>query len=711
MFRRIALLGFVVLSGCSSDESPAAANVTPAQAVAGTSARFQLDHDPITDATFFDQPYPLDLRTTAEGKPDLRGFPNPDGTDLIAGLVDLASRGKGFPTVAAAYFRFDAPMNAGDLEQVIAADAASPILLVDVDPTSDQRGRLIPTVAVVVPDDAFLPPNTLAIAPRPGFILHPNRTYAFVVQRSLKDASGKPLGSSQSFEQVKAGQAPAGSLGAKAVEVYKPLWETLAALKIDAANVAAATVFTTGDVIADLAALTDKMLAKYDLSITGLTLNTDGGPAPADGEQRVCEIHAKVTYPQFQVGTPPFDKDGLFAFGDDGLPIKQRDEEAPIVLTIPRTEMPAAGYPLVVYFHGSGGLSTAAVDRGTWRPQDTDAGCPPVPAGHDIRDEWDGVLGCNTKGMGPAYVVAKEGFGTAASALPLNPERVPGASDTAYLNINNPKSFHDTFRQGVFEQRLFIRAVSKLEIPASVVAACAGASLPAGATSFRYDTSRLIAQGQSMGGMYTNLVSAVEPTIKACVPTGAGGLWSYFVMKTPLYNGLSGPLSNLVGAPTESFTFIHPTMSLLQAGWETSDPIVAVPRLALNPLPGHPVRPVYEPVAKGDSFFAMVTYDAMSIAYGNERAGEVVWDTMDAALALDGREPTTFPVSQNLSSGDTKYTGVVVQFEGDGVYDPHAIYSQRDDVKHQYSCFMKSFVETGTAVVPAKAGLDASCAP
>ncbi|MFO0661220.1 MAG: hypothetical protein U0165_15515 [Polyangiaceae bacterium] len=710
MIRRFLLVSALVFVGCSSDDTSSSSS-TPAQAVDGTSARFELDHDPTTQDSFFDQPYPLDLRLTEAGTPDLRGFPNPDETDLINGLVGLASKPKGFPTVATAYFRFSSAMNPLDIEAVIPGETSSPILLVDVDPTSDERGRLIPTVAVVVPDDAFLPPNTLAIAPRPGFILHPKRTYAFVVQRSLKDAAGKPLGSNQAFEQVKAGQAPAGSQGQKAVELYKPLWETLKTLNISPSNVAAATVFTTADVISDLADLTDKLLAKYDLEITDLTFNAEGGPAPADGPQRVCEIHGKVKYPQFQVGTPPFNTDGLFTYGDDGLPIKQRDEEAPIVLTIPRTTMPTNGFPLVVYFHGSGGLSTAAVDRGTWRPQDTDEGCPPVPAGHDIRDEWDGVLGCNTKGTGPAYVVANYGFGTAASALPLNPERLPGAADTAYLNINNPKSFHDTFTQGVFEQRLFIRAVSKLEIPASVVAACDGVQLPSGATSFKYDTSNLIAQGQSMGGMYTNLVSSVEPTVKACVPTGAGGLWSYFVMKTPLYNGLAGPLSNLVGAPLESFSFVHPTMSLLQAAWETVDPMVAVPRLAKNPLPNHPVRPVYEPVAKGDSFFATVTYDAMAIAYGNQRAGEVVWDTMDPALALDNREPTSFPVSQNLSSGDTKYTGVVVQFEGDGVYDPHAIYSQRDDVKHQYSCFMKSFVETGVATVPAKGGVDDACAP
>ena len=69
-----------------------------------------------------------------------------------------------------------------------------------------------------------------------------------------------------------------------------------------------------------------------------------------------------------------------------------------------------------------------------------------------------------TPGQGPAYVMAPHGFAMAGSALPLNPERVPGASEFAYLNFNNLAAFRDTFRQGIIEQRMFIDALAKLAI-------------------------------------------------------------------------------------------------------------------------------------------------------------------------------------------------------------------------------------------------------
>ena len=53
---------------------------------------------------------------------------------------------------------------------------------------------------------------------------------------------------------------------------------------------------------------------------------------------------------------------------------------------------------------------------------------------------------------------------------------------------------------------------------------------------------------------------------------------------------------------------------------------------------------------------------------------------------------------------------MVVQYEGDGVYDPHAIYSQLDSVKYQYGCFFETFLKTGAAVVPAPADYSVPCA-
>ena len=139
--------------------------------------------------------------------------------------------------------------------------------------------------------------------------------------------------------------------------------------------------------------------------------------------------------------------------------------------------------------------------------------------------------------------------------------------------------------------------------------------------------------------------------------------------------------------------------------------MVYMPRVARRPLPGHPIRPIYEPVGQGDSYFPEQTYDAMALAYGHKEAGSVIWPSMQEALALEGRSGLlSYPVSQDLDSeAGGKYTGVIVQYKGDGVYDPHALYSQLDEVKYQYGCFLSTFLQSGVATVPAPAALGTPC--
>ncbi|MEO8800850.1 MAG: hypothetical protein ABI551_23365, partial [Polyangiaceae bacterium] len=78
---------------------------------------------------------------------------------------------------------------------------------------------------------------------------------------------------------------------------------------------------------------------------------------------------------------------------------------------------------------------------------------------------------------------------------------------------------------------------------------------------------------------------------------------------------------------------------------------------------------------------------------------------------LDGILP--YPVSQDLTSSDgtTRYTGAVVQYVGDGIIDPHAIYRQLDAVKYQYACFHESFQKTGIATLYAPGPIDSPCGP
>ena len=200
---------------------------------------------------------------------------------------------------------------------------------------------------------------------------------------------------------------------------------------------------------------------------------------------------------------------------------------------------------------------------------------------------------------------------------------------------------------------------------------------------------------------------ALEPRVPVLVPTGAGGFWNLMILDTGLIDGARGLLASLLQADADKLTFMHPGLGLLASGWEIAEPGVAMARLARLPLPDHPVHHVYEPVGKGDVYFPTTIYDAAALAYGNRQAGPETWPTMQPALALDGLGGiATYPVTANDGAGHTR---VVVQYEGDGIVDPHYLYRQIEEVKHQYACFFDTYLRTGTPVVVAPGPLSAPC--
>jgi hypothetical protein len=666
-----------------------------------TTVVFDLAADTTKPATFYSFPFPSDLRLNAAGGPDYSGFPLLPGNNLLQGMIPVASGRKGFSTLAVAYFQFTATMGTLDPTAVIAGNTTSTILLVDVDPSSPDRGTFFPTVASTPPEDAYTAANMLTVAARPGFVLFPKRRYAFVVRREQKDGAGNELGVDPTLAMLEAGETPPGSQGTAAATLYAPLWDTLKTAGVASTDVAAATVFTTGDVVADTADMSTALVAKYPVTITNLTVthaSPDAGGSPDAGSTypRICELQGTVTMPQFQVGTPPFaTTGGTFQIGADGLPIKQGDLPIPMAISLPTLAaggaMPAAGFPLVLYFHGSGGVSTEFVDRGPIL----------VPDGGE------------TPGQGPAYVLAPFGFAMAGAALPENPERVADAGETEYLQITNLASLLGNFRQGVIEQRMLLAALAQVSIdPALIAAGCPGVSLGSG-TAFHFDPASFFSQGQSMGGMYTNLITAVEPSFRAAVPTGAGGFWTYFIFSTAFVPDANGLLELALGVKNEQLSFMHPALSMIETGWEAVDPLVSVPRLSRRPLPGTTPRAIYEPVGQNDSYFSNDVYNAIALAYGHREVGSIIWPEMQTALAEEGLSGILpYPASNDVHAIDDggTYTGVVAQYDADSITgNGHYIYAQLDAVKYQYGCFLASMLKSGVAVVPAPAPLGTPC--
>ncbi len=700
--RKVAVSLLLVLAaaeGCSSSSSKSTSPPPPAPT--GATVLFDATADFASTAHFYDFPWPSDLRLSSSGTPDVRGIANPLKSAVLEGLRTIAEERKGYPMVPVAWFRFTADLATRIVTDTIAASASSPILLVDVQKGSPTFGTLIPTIAETIAESGYVPSSVLGVSMVPGYTLEPSHPYAFVVLVAANDSKGKPLGVAPALAQALAGGTD------PVAKLYAAVPPALAKAGVDVSTVAAATVFTTGDVVTDLSEMSTQVFGAYSpLSITNVAVDSH----VLDTNDRFCELQGQITYPQFQPGQPPYNTGGLFVLDASGAPEKQGELTVPLTITLPKAAMPEGGYPLVVYFHGTGGRSTDIADRGTWRPEKTTADCPiGVPL-----DTWNGVTGCTTPGQGPGWVLAPYGFAMAASALPLNPQRWPAGQMSEFpewINVGNVAPTRDIFRQGVLEERLFFDALKRLTIDPSVVSACTGMSLPKGETAYHFLDAPLTADGQSMGAMYANMISAVEPRIEAVVPTGAGGYWSYFILQTQTIPDIKGKLALLLGI-TGNYSHLHPAMHIAELALEPIDPIVFMPRLGHEPLPGHPVRPVYEPHGLGDSYFPTDVQNACALSYGHKEAGQEIWSTMQTALDLKRLEGILpYPVTKDIvSTTGAPYTGVVVEYKGDGVYDPHAIAYQLDAVKYQYGCFLKSFLDKGMSTVPAPAAYSVPCA-
>ncbi len=650
------LLTVSVLFGCGDD---GASTPSSTQAIWRNSP----------DAGFYNEPFPLETRRTSTGAPDVTNYPNPRRVRLLDAYTAAVAQRDGFSPLSTVWIPFDGPIDPAALPTPEASrEDASPVFLVDIDPESPDRGSRTPIrCAVTTRADSFRAANLLQVQPVPGFNLAQRRLYAVVARTDLATMDPeKPLETSEQLASLLDDMAPTGEL-APVHAAFAPLRAWLDSAGIADDEVAGATVFRTGDVRSRLERAVEAVRAMP-------------APEPSEPLEEIldepdyCAYSSAWSAPQYQSGTPPFETDGELQLDAMGVPQRQRDERAPFVVVVPKSAMPSAGFPLLVYVNGTGGLSRQVVDRGTSTADE--------PA---------------TPGTGPAMHLARRGWGAAATAAPVTEERIGAGSQGGFAlyAITNPIAMRDNFVQSVLEQVLFRKMIESLEIDTSE---CDGAMVD----SAHYDVANVAMMGQSLGSYITGMTAAVNPGVRGAILTGSGGSWVEFPFGVRNPFDVAALLSSLLSSPTEPIDRFHPVVAIFQLAVDPSDNTHYVSGLLRRPIDGIDAPHVLVIEGDDDDNIGPGLQRAIVAALGVDLVGEDVGaeaDRIESAIVLAGRQKRAAPVSANVMTPDGPRTGAVVRYLPDRDDNGHNVTFQLDGPPHQYGCFLETLYGGGVPVV------------
>jgi hypothetical protein len=548
-----------------------------------------------TDKDFYRLPFPNDIRRTDTGL-DLSGHPSP-GTALPVDIIDRYLRASetdlhGFATNPVVYFRFNRAYN---------WDTISPaIRFVDITPGSPtyDRGMSFGWLVTVGPTSRYICDDWLAVRPLHGHPLRPGTTYAVILSRNVELAGnpGALFGRSPDLVAVLADTRPTEERLGRAWDAYAPLRDWMGVKGYDSDFVLTAAVFTTQEPEALMPKLREVVRADTMPALSDLTECQTGVVSPCDdGGPRVCgapdsdfvEIHGRIDLPIFQQGTPPYEtpeEGGGIEVDSTGTPLVARHEPVCFALTLPRgQDAPAAGFPLLVYLHGTGGSFRGAI---------TDTLAKAVAAG-----DLDGT----------AVHAA-----TLAIDLPEHGER-RGAStlDPAHLFFNflNPRAARDNYAQGAADLMTLARWAGEFH---------AAASDWVTGQEVKFDPSRLVVYAHSQGASHAALAIPYEPAFSAVVLSGNGGdLTQSLLTKTnpiDIAGVLPYALLDYDGEGHLGAGQYHPALALFQAFFERVDPVNYAWRLQREPLAGDPGRHVFMTYGLGDTYSTEPTMQAYAVA-------------------------------------------------------------------------------------------------
>ena len=628
---------------------------------------------------FYRLPFPNDARVK-NGHLFLDGHPTPGpgvvGMDLPKRVIEVLERDLGaYGTNPVVFIRFSVTPADPLKDSLVAQGDDQNMFLLDItDPTDESYGssRSI-NWSFNSGRGKYICSNHLAISVPWSRPLDPDHTYVALVTDRIPAEPKEDGGKNRTFQKdddfaVVMGETKPGNVDlGRAWEAYAPLRTYLAHpqakdLGLTTDNVIGAAVFSTYDPRSLVAKAGEVIEGKGVPEVTEMVLCGEGVTSPCDdglaGEEHVrgCfaadptfyEFQGKVRLPRFQSGTLPYYDPvdgGDLDLDPTGKPKQKGVEDVCFSLTVPKTlDMPATGWPLVLYAHGTGGTYRSHVGTGVagmlseavvWNP-DTQA---------NDRPTGFMVLGYDQVMHGP-----RKGDTLIDT-------------DSLVFNFRNPGAALGNFVQGAADNFSMLRMGEALNLTEAPFSAASPATV---------DVTKLFFVGHSQGGTTGPLFLPYEPAIQAAVLSGAGGgLVDSLLRKfapVDIKDGVKLALQD------EGVSRTHPVLALLQNYYDPVDPINFGAHLFHDPIGEmHKIR-ILQLYGLGDAHTPPTTIKSLSAV-------------MRADLAF---APSLAAADKDIYSGvnvtdlPTQVTrGLTVEYLPDGDYEGHyVLFHHKDAIRH-----------------------------
>jgi hypothetical protein len=613
--------------------------------------------DGAVEGDFFRLPFPNDARRTGN-RLDLSGFPTPGagllGVDPVKLYVDaIEANDSAWGAYQTVYFRFSGQLSIESLR------AMGSVNFIDVTPGAPELGQNRGlSWYYSVGRRNYICENWMGLRRPVGEPMLPGHTYAAWLTTGVVAQGGGTIRRSPHLIALLDDATPDDPALEPIHDLYAPFRDYLASQSRDPSTILTAAVFTVADHPATMESIADAVADLDPPTATDwVACDTDvESPCPDATGDRACgaptadyqEYHALVSLPIFQEGTSPY-----LTPADGGAIAVSADpprQDVCLSLTVPTGTAPAAGWPLVVTAHGTGGSFRS-----------------------HVRDEVAGVL---SSGSVPFAVLGID-------QVVHGPRRGDSTEspDNLFFNFLNPDAARGNPLQGAADQLSLLRFAATID--------------GTGDMPTTIDPDKIVFFGHSQGGTEGSLMLPFADDYKAAVLSGNGGSLMHALLNKTSPVDIRGLLPLLIQEPMlyDGTEDVHPVLSLLQQWIDPADPLNFA-RLLRTPPTGHAMKNTFEVYGLNDTYSPGITLWNYSIAGGFLQVDPVLGDEEpDFDITLT-HAPA--PVSGNL--GTMMFTHGMRQYDPASGDDGHFVVF---DVPQANEDFVRFLSMAASGQVPA----------